>query len=91
MKTSVEKGLASHSSIMVAPQELSGDNEEGWAVVSSKRTLRRLRKISKKNTARSVGSTSSTSNQEVIQASSDNGSIKSGVPVQIGLQLLRDP
>ena len=78
MKTSVEKGLASHSSIMVAPQELSGDKEEGWTVVSSKRTLRRLRKISKKNTERSVGSTSNTSNSEVIQASSDNGSIKSG-------------
>ena len=63
---------------MVAPQELSGDKEEGWTVVSSKRTLRRLRKISKKNSQTSVGSTSNTSNSEVIQASSDNGSIKSG-------------
>ena len=78
MKTSVEIGLASHSSIMVAPQELSGDNEEGWTVVSSKITLRRLKKISKKQITRSVGSTSSTSDQEVIQASSDNRSIKSG-------------
>ena len=44
MNTSVEKGLASHSSIMVAPQELSGDNEEGWTVVSSKRILEEIEK-----------------------------------------------
>ena len=68
----------SRNYIIVAPQELSGDNEEGWTVVSSKITLRRLKKISKKQITRSVGSTSSTSDQEVIQASSDNRSIKSG-------------
>ena len=45
MKTNIEKGLASHSSIMVFPQELTDECEEELTVVSSKRTLQKLRKM----------------------------------------------
>ena len=44
MKTSFEKGLASHSSIMVDPPELTGDNEEGWTVVLSKMNFKEIEK-----------------------------------------------
>ena len=61
MQTSLEKGLASHSFIMVASQELTGDYEEGWTVVSTKKTLQRLRNISKNNTTKIKSSNSKTS------------------------------
>ena len=77
MNTCVEKGLTSHSFIMIAPQEITGDNEEGWIVVSSRRTLRRLRKISKNQPTKSLSSNSNTSYEAVVQASSENGSAKS--------------
>ena len=62
---------------MVAPRELTGDNEEGWTVVSSKRTLKYWERSPRKKKQKSVGSISITSDEEVIQASSENGSVKS--------------
>ena len=52
MKPSVETGLASHSSIMVAPREFARGCEdgEGWIKVSSKKTLRKNKGIHKKKT-----------------------------------------
>ena len=51
MKPSVEKGLASHSSIMVAPREFARGCEDGdgdgWIKVSSKKSLRKEKKIHK--------------------------------------------
>ena len=48
MKTEVEKGLASHSSNMVAPRDCHREPEDGWTVVMSKKNLRKTRK-NKKN------------------------------------------
>ena len=49
MKTKVEKGLASHSSNMVAPlPDYYREPEDGWTVVTSKKNLRKTRK-NKKN------------------------------------------
>ena len=78
METSVVKGLASHSSIMIAPQELTSECEEGWTVVSSKRTLQKLRKI-KKSTNKKYKSTDHTSAEEQKEPkiSSANNSVKS--------------
>ena len=49
MKPSVEKGLVSHSSIMVAPREFSHGCEDGdgWIKVSSKKSLCKEKKIHK--------------------------------------------
>ena len=79
MKTSVEKGLASHSSIMVAPQELTSECEDGWTVVSSKRTLRKLRKMKKSTNQKCKESTDKTSAEVHIKSksSSANDSVKS--------------
>ena len=50
MKTEVEKGLASHSSNMVAPlPDYHRDPEDGWTVVMSKKNLRKTRKNKKKD------------------------------------------
>ena len=46
--TEVEKGLASHSSNMVAPRDFHRETEQGWTVVTSKKTLRKFKK-NKKN------------------------------------------
>ena len=48
MKTKVEKGLASHSSNMVAPRDCDHEPADGWTVVMSKKNLRKNRK-NKKN------------------------------------------
>ena len=81
MKTNVEKGLASHSSNMVAPQELASECEEGWTVVSSKRTLRKIRKLRKlrSNSTKSLKSTDYSSDEENQEPkiSSANASVKS--------------
>ena len=47
MKTAAETGLASHSSNMVAPRDFNRETEEGWTVVTSKRTLLKIRKAKK--------------------------------------------
>ena len=47
MKTAAETGLASHSSNMVAPRDFNRETEDGWTVVTSKKTLRRIRKAKK--------------------------------------------
>ena len=81
MKTNAEKGLASHSSNMVAPQELASECEEGWTVVSSKRTLRKIRKLRKlrSNSIKSSKSTDHSSSEEIQEPkfSSANDSVKS--------------
>ena len=46
--TEVEKGLASHSSNMAAPRDFHRKTEQGWTVVTSKKTLRKFKK-NKKN------------------------------------------
>ena len=49
MSTYKESGLASLSSNMVAPREFStGNDEDDWTVVHSKKTLRKMRKIQQK-------------------------------------------
>ena len=79
MKTSIEKGLASHSSVMVAPQELTSECKEGWTVVPSKRTLQKLRKLKNSTNRKCKKSTDHTSaevhNESTI--SSANNSVKS--------------
>ena len=47
METILEKGLASHSSNMVAPHDYHCEPEKGWAVVTSKKNLHKLRKSKK--------------------------------------------
>ncbi len=47
MKTAVEKGLASHSSNMVAPRDYHREPEDGWTVVISKKNLRKIKKNNK--------------------------------------------
>ena len=58
MKTAVEKGLASHSSNMVAPRHYHREPEDGWTVVMSKKNLRKTRK-NKKNDLKKVFDASS--------------------------------
>ena len=79
MKTSVEKGLASRSSTMVATQELTSEGEEGWTVVSSKRTLQNLRKIKNSTNQKCKKSTDQTSAEvhNESKSSSANDSVKS--------------
>ena len=89
MKTSVEKGLAFHSSIMVALQGLTNDSEKGLAIVSSKRTLRRLRKISKNHTTKGNGSNSYTSDEELFKLPLKRNQSNQTNPEQVGLLLSR--
>ena len=91
MKNNIEKGLASHSSIMISAQELSGDCEEGWTYGASRETLRRLRKISKNNATKSNSRNSNTSDKEVVQASSENESIKSSKSGISWSSIVKDP
>ena len=58
MKTKVERGLASHSSNMVAPRDYHREPEDGWTVVMSKKNLRKTRK-NKKNDFKKVFDASS--------------------------------
>ena len=46
--TEVEKGLASHSSNKVASRDFHHESEQGWTVVTSKKTLHKYKK-NKKN------------------------------------------
>ena len=58
MKTEVEKGLASHSSSMVAPCDYHREPEDGWTIVTSQKNLRKTRK-NKKNDFKKVFDASS--------------------------------
>ena len=68
MKPSVEKGLASHSSILVAPHEFSHGCEDGdgWIQVSSKESLHK-NKISK-----DISFFSAENNQDKISSATDS-------------------
>ena len=88
--TEVEKGLASHSSNMVAPRDFHRETEQGWTVVTSKKTLRKFKKNkknidknhkNKKNTASSVTNTvKSTSSNDQSWASIVKKTLKMSIP-----------
>ena len=86
MKTEVEKGLASHSSNMVAPRDYHREPEDGWTVVMSKKNLRKTRK-NKKNDFKKVfdassvvDSVKSTTSDDSSWASIVKRSLKTKVP-----------
>ena len=86
MKTEVEKGLASHSSNMVAPHDYHREPEDGWTVVMSKKNLRKTRK-NKKNDFKKVfdassvvDSVKSTTSADSSWASIVKRSLKTKVP-----------
>ncbi len=78
MKPSVEKGLASHSSIMVAPRVFTRGSEDGdgWIKVSSKKTLRKNKGIHKNKPTKDISFFSKENNQDEVSFAS-NTSIKS--------------
>ena len=85
--TEVDTGLASHSSNMVAPCHFHCESQEGWAVVTSKKTLHKLKKNkkyiskNKKNTASSIADTvKSTSSDDLSWASIVKKSLKMSIP-----------
>ena len=88
--TEVEKRLASHSSNMVAPHDFHRETEQGWTVVTSKKTLHKFKKNkknidknykNKKNTAFSVTNTvKSTSSNDQSWASIVKKTLKMSIP-----------
>ena len=69
MKTAAETGLASHSSNMVAPRDLNRETEDGWTVVTSKKTLRRIRKDQKNNKINNKNQDKNASSEDVSMKS----------------------
>ena len=74
MKPSVEKGLASHSSIMVAPREFAHGCEDGdgWIKVSSKKSLRKEKKIHKNKPSKDISFFSAENNQDEVSSATDS-------------------
>ena len=92
MKPSVEKGLASHSSIMVAPHEFAcgcedGDGD-GWIKVSSKKNLRKEKKIYKNKSSKDVSFFSAENNQDEVSSATDSN--KSGTSGSSWASIWRD-
>ena len=65
MKPSVEKGLASHSSIMVTPREFARGCEDGdgWIKVPSKKSLHKEKKIHKNKPSKDISFFSAENNK----------------------------
>ena len=86
MKTTVEKGLVSHSSNMVAPRDYHREPDDGWTVVIFKKNLRKNRK-NKQNDFKKVfdastvvDSVKSTTSNDSSWASIVKRSLKTKVP-----------
>ena len=74
MKPSVEKGLASHSSIMVAPLEIACGCEDGdgWIKISSKKSLHKEKKIHKNKASKDISFFSAENNQDEVSSTTDS-------------------